>query len=138
MEKTKLGISVGLMAALVYLMGLISGYTVTILLIGYIFLKEENAWLKKQSVSALVLMLAFSLVSVVIGVIPDVFGVFNSLIGIFGGYLHMGFMDNLLNIVHNVLGVIKTFVFILLALSAGGKGKFNIPALDKFVDKIFD
>mgnify|MGYP006974627764 CR=1 FL=1 len=42
MEKTKLGISVSLMAAAVYLLGLLSGYTVTILLVGYILLKEED------------------------------------------------------------------------------------------------
>ena len=60
MEKTKLGISVSLMAAAVYLLGLLSGYTVTILLVGYILLKEEDMWLKKQSVGALALMRGYS------------------------------------------------------------------------------
>lgn len=138
MEKTKLGISVSLMAAAVYLLGLLSGYTVTILLVGYILLKEEDLWLKKQSVGALALMLVFSVISTLLGIIPDLFGMLNSVIGIFGGYLHLSIVDNLLNLAHYALGILKTVAFLLLAVAAAGKGKFEIPGLNKLLDKLFD
>ena len=44
MQKTKLGISVGLLGAAIYFMGLFGGYLVAVLLAGYILMFEENEW----------------------------------------------------------------------------------------------
>ena len=88
MQKTKLGISVGLLAAIVYFLGLFSGYVATIVLVGYILIVEDNAWLKKTSVKAVVLMLGFSLVYSVLGLIPGLISFINSLVNIFGGRLY--------------------------------------------------
>ena len=52
MEKSKLGISVGLLAALLYFLGLLSGYLVTVLVAGYILVAESNLWLRKSAVKA--------------------------------------------------------------------------------------
>lgn len=45
MEKSKLGISIGLLGALVYFMGLLNT-TALIIIAGYILLFEQNGWLK--------------------------------------------------------------------------------------------
>lgn len=42
MQKTRLGISVGMLGAAIYLTGLFSGYLVAVLLTGYVLLFEEN------------------------------------------------------------------------------------------------
>ena len=42
MQKTRLGISVGLLGAGVCFLGLVGGYLVTAILAGYILLFEEN------------------------------------------------------------------------------------------------
>ncbi len=45
MQKTKLGVSVALMGAALYFLGLFSGYVALIILAGYVLLMEENVWL---------------------------------------------------------------------------------------------
>lgn len=45
MQKTRLGISVGMLGAAIYLTGLFSGYLVVVLMVGYVLLFEENSWL---------------------------------------------------------------------------------------------
>ena len=54
MQKTRLGISVGMLGAAVYLTGLFSGYLVAILMAGYVLLCEENGWLKRSDIKAVV------------------------------------------------------------------------------------
>lgn len=135
MEKAKLGVSVGLLAAVVYLFGLVGGYIVTGLLVGYILLKEENTWLKKQSVIAVILMLAFSVISVVLNIIPNLTGMFNSFIGIFGGYISFSFIDRILSFFNYILNILETVVFVLLGINAFMKGKFKVPVLEGFLDK---
>lgn len=48
MSKTKLGISTTLLAALAYFAGGFSGYLLLFLVAGYVLLKEEDEWLKKN------------------------------------------------------------------------------------------
>ena len=57
MQKTKLGISVGLLGAAIYFTGLFSGYLVAVLLAGYVLMFEENEWLRKNAVKAVALMM---------------------------------------------------------------------------------
>ena len=52
MQKTKIGISVGVMGAVMYFASLFGGYIPMLLLAGYIFLKEENIWLRKAAFKA--------------------------------------------------------------------------------------
>lgn len=53
MQKTKLGISVGLLGAIIYFTSLFgSSYLIAILLCGYILLVEDNPWLRKTSVKS--------------------------------------------------------------------------------------
>src|SRR5574344_1340231 len=49
MEKTKLGIPVGLLGAAMLFACYFGGYLVSFVLAGYILLFEENAWLKRTA-----------------------------------------------------------------------------------------
>ena len=71
--KTKLGVSVGLAAAGVYVLAVLGNYTAILLAVGYIFLMEEDAWLKKSALKALATMLCFSFLLSLLGLVPDVF-----------------------------------------------------------------
>ena len=42
MQKTKLGISVGMLGAVLYFMGIFSGYLLVAILAAYVLLYEEN------------------------------------------------------------------------------------------------
>ena len=59
MQKTRLGISVGLMGFITYFGCCFGGYIAAILLFGYILLVENNQWLRKTAVKAMILTIAF-------------------------------------------------------------------------------
>ena len=52
--KSNLGISVGFLAALIFISGLLNSYLAVMLLVAYILIKENNAWLRKTAVQGLV------------------------------------------------------------------------------------
>lgn len=79
MKKTKLGISVGLLGASIYFMSMISTLGL-IIMAGYVLLFEENPWLKKSAVKAVFITVAFSLISVLISMGNNLFGILNTMI----------------------------------------------------------
>ena len=60
MEKAKIGVSVGALAAMVYFSGICGGLLVAAILTGYILIAESNLWLRRSAVKAIVLMIVFS------------------------------------------------------------------------------
>ena len=137
MEKTKLGIGVGLAGAIMYLLGLYGGYMVTLLAAGYVLLAEENLWLKKVAVKAVVLMLAFSVLSSAANFIPNVWTFLGSIINAFGGHLHGDFLSGFSTVLNNALYLGELVLFVLLAWKALKQQTIAIPALDSFVEKHF-
>ena len=59
MQKTRLGISVGLLGAATYFAGLFSGLLAALLLAGYVLMFEENEWLRRSVVKAITLTILF-------------------------------------------------------------------------------
>lgn len=135
MEKSKLGISIGIVAALAYFMGIFSGYTVLVLLVGYVLLKEENAWLKKQSVQALLLLVAFSLLSVAVNLIPNLLGLLYDALDIVGVHLYLSVIENLFGLVASALSLVRTVVFVLLGIAALLGKDIKIPGVDGLLSK---
>lgn len=139
MDKTKLGISVCLMGALVYLCGYL-GITALILVGGYILLKEESEKLKKCVAYAVVLYLAFLAVSIVLGLIGNVFDILN-----FNGWMYsVDVISTIYSIIRAILSTLNTIVtvaekvaFALLAVGALAGKEIKIAFLDKFVEKHF-
>lgn len=135
MQKTKLGISVGLMGAAVYFTSLFSGYLVPVLLTGYVLLFEENEWLKKSAVKAVALMAFFSLLTVGINLIPNLMSFINSIVSMFGGNFYIGFLDNLIDAIVTALSIIEKLLFIGLGLTALNQGNISVPVVDKLINK---
>lgn len=135
MQKTKLGISVGLVGAILYLCGFFSGYLATLLIAGYVLLFEENAWLKKTSVRAVVLMVGFSLLYTLVGLIPDLISLVNSVFNVFGGHFGIAFITNIINVFRNLLGILEMVVFLLFGASALLQKDMKIPGLDDLIEK---
>lgn len=134
MEKTKIGLSVAVMSAIVYLTALFGGYTPLLLIAGYILIVEESTQLKKTAVSAFLLLLSFSAVNYVIGLLPDILNMFYSFLEIFKVYVHLSFIDNVAGFLYSVLTLLREVVLALLAIAALLKKPVNIP----FVNKLFD
>lgn len=142
MKKAKLGISVGLMGAAIYFMGLISTLGLVILA-GYVLLFEENPWLKKSAVKAVILSVAFSLISVVISSGDNVFGILNTMLDWADGpfdFIKFQFkypfdIDILLT---NALDLLENILFLILGFKALRQDSIKIGFMDNFINKHMD
>ena len=135
MQKTKIGVSVGLLGAAIYFMGLFSGYLTVVLLIGYVLLFEENEWLRKSAVKAVALMVVFSLAAAVMNLIPNVIGVLDNLASIFGGSFHIGFLSSLVYAVTEARDILEKLLFMGRGVRALTQGTIAVPAVDGLINK---
>ncbi len=135
MEKTKLGISVGLFGALLYAVGLWGGYFLIIAAAAYVLIREESAWLKQTAVKALALTFLFPLISVVIGVIPDLVSLVANVMSLFDKFFNMEIVIEIENILRNILNIVEYVIFILLGVLALGKKTVRLPLVDAAVEK---
>jgi len=138
MQKTKLGISVGLLGAIFFFAGFFGGYLVTILMAGYILLVEDNAWLKRVTVKGVVLMLFFSVLAALINFIPNIVDLIDSLLRIFKNDFYIPVISNIINFILTVLNVAEKVLFLILGFKALKQTTIVIPPLDSFVGKYMD
>ena len=136
MGKSKLGISVALLSAICWLLGYYGGYTVAVLAVGYVLVREENEWLKKSVLKLLVLMLAFSLANTVLYLLPTVMNLLYSFLEIFKVSFYLSFIDRILNFFSNILSFVKMVLFMAVAfLPLLGK-EVKLPLVDDLLDKL--
>ena len=138
MQKTKLGISVGLMGAGIYFVGLFSGYLAALILVGYVLLVEDNMWLRRTCLKAIVLMVCFSVLSEGTGLIPSVISWIITAGNMFGAYLSMSFITNLITLIRGILSMTETILFLALGFKALTQGSIHIPVVDNFLNKYLD
>lgn len=135
MQKTKLGISVGLMGFILFLSVGFGEYIAMIIAAGYILLFESNEWLRKSAIKAAVLLIGFSFINNLIGLIPNAVSVVCDLLAIFKQYISLNVVTNLFSAVSNVISMAKTILFMLLAFKALRQGTIRIGAVDKLIQK---
>jgi uncharacterized membrane protein len=138
MEKTKLGVSVGLVGAAIYLAGAFGGILAAVILGGYVLLFEQNAWLKKAAVKAIAVLLCFAVLSAVIGLIPDFLSFLNYLAAIFGGSVHVAVLNNLTSMLLKAVEIIRTVLLIALGLKALNQQTVYVPVVDEQIKKYMD
>ncbi len=134
MQKTKLGITVALMGAALYFMGLINILGLVILA-GYVLLFEENEWLKKSAVKAVTIVFAFALISVVVSFSNDIFGVINNIISWFDSSVRISWPLSLDSIVLNIINALEKLILIILGFKAFSQSSLSIGPIDKVVNK---
>lgn len=139
MQKTKLGISVGLLGAIIYFAAAFGGgYLVALLLCGYVLLVEDNPWLRKTSVKAVLLLVLFSLISVVLGIIPDIWQTITNLLTAFNKYSSSTFVSGINSAISSTITIVKSILFVILGLKALNQGAIKLPIIDKIIDKYMD
>lgn len=140
--KTKLGISAGLVAAITYFLGLFSGYIVMALVVGYVLVCENNDWLKRAVVRALMVCLSFSLLILAIEFIPDVIGWVVSTINIFAGeygeYISTPTFLGIFDACASLVRIAQSVVLVALGAISLKESNFRIELIDKFLDKKFN
>lgn len=135
MQKTKLGISVGGLGALLYFSGLFGGYLLTTLLAGYVLLIEENLWLKKAAIKAVALMIGFSALCSLVGLLPRAIDIFSLVVNLFGGHFSVVIIDKIQSLLLAVISFAETILFIVLGLKSFSQGTIRIPLIDDFANK---
>ncbi len=134
MTKTKLGITVGLMGAVVALSPVVFGFTVMALAAGYVLIAEENAWLKRLAVKVVVIVLAFGLLTEVLDLLPNLISVFNSFASAVGLSFSLSFVTNIMSGFIKICNLVKTVLLVIMGVLALKQTSIPIP----FVDKMFE
>lgn len=138
MQKSKLGISVGFLGAAVCFAALIGGtygFLATAVIGGYILLREDNEWLRKTAVKAMAILIVFLAADTVIGFIPGIIGLLDSLFGIFGGGFSLPIIPGLVSLCRDILDILQTLILVLLGLKAFSQGTVSVPVVDDIVNK---
>lgn len=135
MQKTRIGITVGLLGAAVYFTGLFSGLLAVLVVVGYILLFEENEWLKKNAVKAVVLLILFQFLSTLVNLIPDVINFINYATTVFGGSVTANSLGQIINTIVAAIDIVKKIMFIILGIKALNQGTISVPVVDKIVNK---
>jgi len=134
-EKTKLGVSACFVSAVAYLFGLFSNYVAVGLIVGYILLKEEDLQLRKNALRVLALMLLFSLIGLVIYLIPDIMGLITQALEIVGIHLYFSKLNSLSGLLDSVVDLVEKAVFIGLAVLSLANKNFKLPVVDAIINK---
>ena len=138
MEKSKLGISVGLLGAIFLFAGFFGGYLVALLLAGYILIAEENAWLKRTAVKGLILMLVFTVAIGLINLLPGVLDLVKDAARIFDKNLDIPVIYEIIQFITATLSYGEKILFLILGFKALKQETLVIPPLDKFVSRFVD
>ena len=118
MQKTKLGISVGMLGAVLYFMGIFSGYLLVAILAAYVLLYEENGWLKQSAVRAVAILVIFSFGITVVKLIPDAMDFVDDIVTIFGGHFRIVMISNVVSVIVSALNLIEKLLLLCLGVKA--------------------
>lgn len=136
MKKSNLGVSVGFIGALAYLAAFLNSFVGILLIVGYVLLREENIWLRKNVLKALVLYIGFLLLSVVVRLIPNFFGLLNTFLSIF----RFNFVSVVFTGIFATLTKLLTYgaklLYLALGVMALTQRTIAFAPLDKFIDKL--
>lgn len=134
--KSRLGLSVGMVAAGVYFIALFGGYLALSLFVGYILLIEPNPWLRKTAVKAFVVCLAFSLISTIFGFIPTAFGMLMDALLIFDVNVSALYVvNNLTSIIHSIIDLVRTILLLVLGFMAFNQSTIPLGPIDNLIHK---
>lgn len=135
MQKTKFGISVGMLGAIVFFLALFGGYLAVTIAVGYVMLFEQNEWLKKGAIKAITLMIVLAICTAVLNLIPNAINVINNFVSIFGGSFSLNIVDNTIKALVSVINIIEKLLFLGLGLKAFNQGTIAVPIVDKMIEK---
>lgn len=136
--RTKFGISVGLLASIMYLAPVFGGVTVLILIAGYCLVAEEEVFLKKAALKAILVYIGFSFLIKLVGIIPMAFGNLTDWTYLYGIHIFFGMIRNFGQGIVGLLRLLQTLCFLVLAYQAYRLGDIKLPIIDDIINKAFE
>ena len=138
MQKTKLGISIGLMGAGLYFLGIFS-FIPAFLLAAYVLLCEDNAWLKRNAIRMVIIVTGFYILHTGVDMLQEIWGVINSILGwIPFLHLYFNFPLNLDSIADYVISFIGNLVLLMSGFKALSNNMIKVNFADKLLEKHLD
>ncbi|MCL2605010.1 MAG: hypothetical protein FWD90_11075 [Defluviitaleaceae bacterium] len=138
MQKTKIGISVGLFAAALYFIGLI-GPTPLVLAVLYVFIAEEDAWLKRSAIRAVAVVIAFAVLSSLLGLLNHIFhnttGLVNNIASLFNQNVNLVEVQRVISICQTILRIIEIIIMVTLGFKALKQSTVSLGPVDKIINK---
>lgn len=135
MQKTKIGVTTGVLGAAICFTALFNGYVGVFLLAGYVLLCEDNEWLRWTAVKVVTAMMCFSVLVAVIGFVPELIGFIDDICRIFNGTFSFNFLVNLTNAVTSGIYLMEKALFLVLGVKALHQGSIAIPIVDTMLEK---
>ena len=144
MEKSKLGISLNLFAALLYFTGAAEYIALVVAVpVGYVLLFEENEKLKRTAVKALIMAVIWVIVTFLVSslsilsyTVLDALSHYNRIVG--NNERLVSFYQLLRSIpptISNIVRISKIVVFVILGLRAYRQIDVKIRWIDKILDR---
>ena len=135
MQKAKLGISVGLLGAAIYLTALSGSLLGLLVLAGYVLLVEDNQWLRLSAVKAVAVYLFFTFVIQAVGYVPDVLGIISDAGNLFNAYVSVPVLNDIGTLVKDLIYLAEKIFLMVLGVKALNQGTVAVPFVDKLVVK---
>lgn len=127
--RTRLGITVGMLGAVIYFSALISPVVLGLLAIYVLFL-EENRWLKASAIKAVMCYLGFFVIFQVISGIDYFLSIINRMMAVVHWYSNLVFPGS----ITDALSICRIVFFLAVAFSALKMRGLRIDRIDDFVE----
>ena len=127
--RTRLGITVGMLGAAIYVSALISPVVLGLLAIYVLFL-EENHWLKASAIKAVICYLGFFVVFQVIDGINYFLSIINRMMSMVHWYPDLSFPGS----ITDALSICRIVFFLVVAFGALKMRDLRIDRIDEFVE----
>ena len=141
MEKSKLGISVGLFAAILFFIGATgSGVLIISLATLYILMIESSEWLRKTALKALIFAVFFAILMLVLNLLingANNFFNFINFITNYGASKVFSVFSQLMSLLMAAARIIEVLLFVVFGLNAYRQKDIKIKWIDDIIARHF-
>lgn len=138
MQKTKLGLSVALMGAGLYFLGIFS-FIPAFLLAAYVLLCEDSAWLKRNAIRMVIIVTGFYILHTGVDILQEIWGVINCILGWIPFVdLHFNFPLHLDSIASYIISLLENIVLLMSGFKALSGNMIKVDFADKLLMKHLD
>lgn len=135
MLKTKLGVSIALVGAAMYFLGVVS-FTPAVLLAGVVLIMEDNLWIKRQAAKMIGVVVVFTLISVALGWIDDVVGLMNTIVHwVEKDAERLKVPGDLTSVLRVIVNAVEEILLVVMGFMALKMKEVRFAPIDKLLDK---